>query len=186
MRLLQEFYAPFDQRLREAQADPSRVLEGETFPKFGGQLLERFTVFGKFAGCAKYPDCDYTRDLLSDVLPRVEPKKTGEACPECGKDLLVRQGRRGQEFIGCSGYPGCKYTRPLEGDKQPRPKAISTDIVCDKCGKELVVRFGRRGPFLGCSGYPKCRNTRNLTDEEKAKWVPPREDEQDVSEEAAD
>jgi len=186
VRLLQEFYEPFDRRLREAQAAPPRVIEGEVCPKCGGRLLERFTIFGKFAGCESYPDCDYTRDLLSDVLPRVEPKKTGEACPECGKDLLVRQGRRGQEFIGCSGYPQCKYTRPLDGEKQPRPKAISTDIVCDKCGKELLVRFGRRGPFLGCSGYPKCRNTRNLTDEEKEKWVPPRDDEQDASEGAVD
>jgi len=182
VRLLREFYTPFDKRLQEAQAAPPKVLEGEACPTCGGRLLERYSIFGKFAGCENYPECDYTRDLLSDVLPRVEPKKAGEACPECGKDLLIRQGRRGQEFIGCSGYPACKYTRPLEGEKRERPKAITTDIACEKCSKPMVVRFGRRGPFLGCSGYPKCRSTRNLTDEEREQWVPPMEQTQEAEE----
>jgi DNA topoisomerase-1 len=34
-------------------------------------------------------------------------------CPECGKDLLKRNGRYG-EFIGCSSFPRCRYTRSLE------------------------------------------------------------------------
>ncbi len=172
VELLRAFYDPFNERLQAAQAAPPRALEGDMCPECGGQLYERFSVFGKFAGCENFPECKYTRDLLSDVVRKVEPRLTGEQCPDCGKDLVVRQGRGGRDFVGCSGYPTCKFTRPLDGEKAPRPKAIATDIECDKCGKHLLVRFGRRGPFLGCEGYPKCRNTRNLTPDEKTQWVP--------------
>jgi DNA topoisomerase-1 len=30
-------------------------------------------------------------------------------CDECGKPMLIRNGRRGR-FLGCSGYPKCKNT----------------------------------------------------------------------------
>ena len=171
-QLLKEFYEPFNETLRAAQTAPLEVLEGEKCPECGGQLLKRYSVFGKFAGCENYPQCKYTKDLLADVVQKVEAKPTGEKCPECGKELVVRQSRRGSEFIGCTAYPECKYTRSLDGEKKPKSQAIETDILCDKCDKNMTVRFGRRGPFLGCSGYPKCRNTRNLTDEEKEKWLP--------------
>lgn len=172
--LLQGFYGPFENRVQTAQESPRRkLMEGENCPECGGQLYETYSVYGRFAGCENYPECKYTRDLMEGILQKVEATPTGEKCPDCGEDLVVRQGRRGQEFIGCSGYPKCTYTKPMKGEAKPRPKSIETDIPCDKCEKKnLMVRFGRRGPFLGCGGYPKCRNTRNLTDEERAKWLP--------------
>jgi DNA topoisomerase-1 len=30
-------------------------------------------------------------------------------CDECGKPMIIRQGRRGP-FLGCSGYPKCRNT----------------------------------------------------------------------------
>jgi len=30
-------------------------------------------------------------------------------CDDCGKPMIIRQGRRGP-FLGCSGYPKCKNT----------------------------------------------------------------------------
>ncbi|MCL2687783.1 MAG: DNA topoisomerase I [Methanobrevibacter sp.] len=41
-----------------------------------------------------------------------EPEIVGK-CPECGENLLKRQGRYG-EFIGCSNFPKCKFTSSLE------------------------------------------------------------------------
>ncbi len=172
--LLREFHAGFAEQLEKAAQAPLKTLEGRKCPKCGGQLYERFSVFGKFAGCENYDNpevkCDYTEDLLEDVLPRREPEEIGEKCPECGGALLKRTGRRG-EFIGCSNYPECKYTRPLDsaGTKTPKRQAIPTDLPCEKegCTGHLVLRYGRRGPFLGCSNYPKCRFTRNVTADER-------------------
>jgi DNA topoisomerase-1 len=170
VELLTRFYGPFKERLDLAQQAPPRELE-EPCPECGGKLIERFSQHGKFAGCVNYPDCKYTRDLLSDVLKRPQTRPLDEKCPECGEGLVVRQSR-GQDFVGCSAYPKCKYTRPMEGDSRPVAKALETDIPCEACGKPMLVRIGRRGAFLGCSGYPKCRSTRNLTEEERLKWAP--------------
>ena len=84
---------------------------------------------------------------------RVEPEKTGELCPKCGKPLVVRRSRWGK-FVGCSGYPECDY---IKGSQKQQRQAQETGELCPRCGKPLVVRKSRRGEFVGCSGYPECR-----------------------------
>ncbi len=165
--LLQEFYEGFAAQLENAAAASPKLLAGKNCPECGGQLYERYSTYGKFAGCENYPNCKYTEDLLEEIMPRSEPEEIGEKCPECGEALLKRSGRRG-EFVGCSGYPQCKYTRTLGQDSTPKPqkKAIDTNLECEQCSKTLILRYGKRGPFLGCSKFPKCRFTRNVTAEE--------------------
>jgi DNA topoisomerase-1 len=41
-----------------------------------------------------------------------KPEPSGVDCEECGKEMLIREGRRGK-FLGCSGYPKCTATREL-------------------------------------------------------------------------
>jgi DNA topoisomerase-1 len=65
-------------------------------------------------------------------------------CDECGKPMLIRQGKRGP-FLGCSGYPKCKNTGEvpaklmedlgLNGNGQakkpepePEPEPVSADV----------------------------------------------------------
>jgi len=83
-------------------------------------------------------------------LPKTkpEPEKVGRPCPECGRDLIIRQGRFGK-FISCSGFPGCKYTEPI---------IQNIGIPCPVCGKNIVVRRSKNGRvFYGCSAYPECQ-----------------------------
>ena len=82
----------------------------------------------------------------AEKLPPPEP--TGEDCPECGKPLVLKNGRFG-DFIACSGYPDCKFTKPV---------LVKTGAVCPKCGEgDVVKRKSRKGkPFYGCSRYPAC------------------------------
>lgn len=54
-----------------------------------------------------------TEYSLAQVKARPKAKAIGEACPECGGDLVERQGSQGA-FIGCATYPKCSYTRNLE------------------------------------------------------------------------
>ena len=86
---------------------------------------------------------------------------TGEFCPECGSELVIRKSRYG-EFIACSGYPKCKYIKPQE--KSLDQSEQTTNEVCEKCGKPMVEKMGRNGTFLACSGYPECKNTKSLQD----------------------
>ena len=75
------------------------------------------------------------------------PEPIGRACPECGRELVIRYGRYGK-FISCSGFPTCRYTEPwLE----------KIGVACPKDGGELVARKTRRGRvFYGCLNYPNC------------------------------
>ncbi len=76
------------------------------------------------------------------------PTPTGGACPECGKPLVIKWGRKGK-FISCSGFPACRFA-----------KSITTGVKCPEpgCTGELVQRRSRRGPFYGCSRFPACHH----------------------------
>ena len=92
-------------------------------------------------------------------MEKRELEKTGEKCPDCGADTVIRNGRFGK-FISCSTFPTCKYTSKLNKDKTEEPE--KTGIMCELCGHEMLKRKSRFGTyFLGCSNFPKCRNLLN-------------------------
>ncbi|MGD2295490.1 MAG: DNA topoisomerase, partial [Candidatus Aminicenantes bacterium] len=74
-----------------------------------------------------------------------------DLCPECGKKLVIKEGRFGR-FRACSGYPDCTFKESLQ-----RKEAQMLEEECPKCGSKLVVRHGRYGPFAACSSYPECK-----------------------------
>jgi len=88
-------------------------------------------------------------------------ERLDEACPKCGKPLMIRLGRRGR-FIGCSGYPDCDFTRNLGEEKEAEASETVEGRQCPDCGGDLVIRQGRYGKFLGCANYPKCRHIEPL------------------------
>lgn len=85
-----------------------------------------------------------------DALPKKEAEKTGELCPECGSDLVIRKSRYG-EFTACSNYPKCKYIKTEE-------KKITEICDCPNCNGKIVEKKSKRGKvFYGCNNYPKCK-----------------------------
>lgn len=106
----------------------------------------------------------------SEIMP---VEKTGEKCPECGEELVIRHGRFGK-FIACGGYPKCKYSRPLEDKNiQKNSEVVEKPGVvesleeaetekCEKCGGKMILKEGRFGKFLACENYPKCKNTKTI------------------------
>jgi DNA topoisomerase-1 len=108
--------------------------------------------FGQFLACTGYPECKTTKRLpgASGDKVRVPDVPLNEACPECGKNLVIKHGRYG-EFTACSNYPNCKYI-----------KKKTLGIACPQpnCRGELVERKSRRGKvFYACNQYPKCEFT---------------------------
>ena len=75
------------------------------------------------------------------------PEPIGRACPDCGKELVIRYGRYGK-FISCSGFPECRHTEAwLE----------KIGVTCPKDGGDIVSRKTRKGRvFFGCANYPAC------------------------------
>ena len=90
-------------------------------------------------------------DALKNMTKKA-PVSTGEVCPECGNELVIRKGKYG-EFVACSNYPSCKYIK-----KEKKEDNEDLELAkCPKCQKSIVARKTKRGKiFYGCSGYPKC------------------------------
>ncbi len=98
---------------------------------------------------------DRFQPLVDDAYEQMEkkqPEKTGEICPECGGDVVIRSGKYGK-FKSCINYPTCKWHESLQ--KKEEPEEVGRN--CPNCGKPLLKRKSRYGTyFIGCSGYPKC------------------------------
>ncbi len=112
-------------KIAENDADNIKILH-EFYDKFEPMVEEAFTK-----------------------MEKKEAEKTGELCPECGSDLVIRNGRYGK-FIACSNYPTCKYIK-----KEEKQNIELAD--CPKCDGKILEKRTRKGKFFyGCSNYPKC------------------------------
>ncbi|MBQ1534330.1 MAG: type I DNA topoisomerase [Erysipelotrichaceae bacterium] len=105
-------------------------------------------------------------DSAYDSMEKLQPEKTGEICPECGGDIVIRNGRYGK-FKSCINYPSCKWHESLVKKETPE----DTGRTCPKCGKPLLKRKSRYGTyFIGCSGYPKCDYIESIEGQEKRRY----------------
>ena len=92
----------------------------------------------------------------------VTQQQLDEACPECGKPLAIRLGKRGN-FIGCTAYPECKYTRDIKpATGEPEAPLELLDRKCPLCEGDLAYKRGRYGRFIGCVNYPTCKHVEPL------------------------
>jgi DNA topoisomerase I len=171
VKVLDEFYYPFQEELRAAESHMERVQipTSETCHVCSAPMVLKFGKTGQFLGCSKYPECKATRPLGGQ--PRAEAVASEHICPKCSKPLLIRENKRGEKFYSCSGFPECKESFNIDPDGKPVRAVVETEHVCEKCGKPMVMRQGRRGAFIGCTGYPKCRNV--LPVDDQGRPVPP-------------
>ena len=90
-------------------------------------------------------------DKAFHEMEKKAPESTGEVCPECGGDLVVRSGKFG-DFVACGNYPTCKY---IKKDK----KEVVEVCDCPKCGNGKIVerKTGKGKIFYGCNNFPKCK-----------------------------
>jgi DNA topoisomerase-1 len=154
--VLEKFWRPFKDRVDHTEenvkrSDVTQEALDEVCPKCGSPLSIRLGRNGRFIGCTKYPECDYTRDLSPAGAEAAPPELVeGRNCPECGSRLEVKRGKYGK-FTGCSSYPKCRYIEPLE-----RPE--DTGVTCPQCAKgSLQKKRSRKGKvFYSCSTYPVC------------------------------
>jgi DNA topoisomerase-1 len=120
----------------------------ETCENCGRPMAPRRGRFGPFLACTGYPECKTTRKIITtrQGVSAAKPDQIlDETCPNCGKNLVIKQGRFG-EFTACTGYPECKYV-----------KLKTTGVKCPKDDGDIVERKSRRGKvFYGCANYPKC------------------------------
>lgn len=99
-----------------------------------------------------FEELDHKQKEISQVLyDGLREDKIICACPDCGKNLMVRKSKKGGRFIGCEGYPECTFALPL-----PRTgMVVATEKVCEKHNLPhiKIVTGGKRPWDLGC---PQC------------------------------
>lgn len=105
VRLLSQFYANFEADLERAESSLQHVqiadVESDvTCEKCGRKMVYKQGRYGKFLACPGFPECRNTKPITKEV---------GANCPDCGKPLVERRGKRRKVFYGCSGYPDCQY-----------------------------------------------------------------------------
>ena len=131
-----EFWGEFSSTLHEAEDAPRVPLPepeaiGEKCPECGHDLVKKRGRFGEFIACSNYPECKYTKPILSTI---------GVKCPKCGEgEIVKRRSKKGRTFYGCSRYPECDYVawnRPA-GEKCPECGADlfvkGSSVYCEKC-----------------------------------------------------
>ena len=94
--------------------------------------------------------------------------ESGITCPNCGKPMVLRTSKYGNQFLGCSGYPECKTIMSMdvlsdrlssqdsEEDVENKEPEICTE-KCEKCGGDMEFKMGPYGKYLECTN-PECRN----------------------------
>lgn len=66
------------------------------------------------------------------------------ACPECGGELVLREGKFGK-FYGCRSYPSCTGKMNLKVAEAQSNVDVSTQTMRVKAGKELTALTQSRG-----------------------------------------
>lgn len=141
--LLKDFYAPFEETLKKADAAIEQVeapveVSDVVCEKCGRNMVVKLGRFGKFLACPGFPDCRNTKPIL---------KETGASCPKCGKAIVERRSKRGRTFYGCESYPECDYTTWDQPLKEP----------CKECGSLMLAHRYRNGRVLPYCSNDGCR-----------------------------
>ena len=150
VKLLKDFYPPFEQALAVAQEQAERVKitpkeSDEDCPNCGKKMLIRRSRFGEFLGCSGYPECKTTMPMA---------KKLNVTCPLCKEGQVVEKvSKKKKVFYGCDKYPACEF---ISWDK-PLSKP------CPKCGSNLSEkRWRNRSIGIKCLNA-ECDYTETLS-----------------------
>lgn len=63
-------------------------------------MVVKYGPHGKFLACPGFPDCKNTKPYL---------EKIGVACPQCGKDIVIKKTKKGRRYYGCENNPECDF-----------------------------------------------------------------------------
>jgi len=103
--IVREFYPALIQEVEKAEIELEKVqiadeVTEEICENCGRNLVVKYGPHGKFLACPGFPECKNTKPYL---------ERTGDICPKCGGDVLVRKTKKGRRYYGCEHNPECDY-----------------------------------------------------------------------------
>ncbi len=137
-KIVGDFYKPLEKTVNSVIDTAERAQipvekTGEACPKCGetehGEIVIRSGRFGKFKSCSRFPECDFTENIVNKV--------EGLLCPLCQKgEVVIKPTRFGKDFYSCSRYPECDWANWAK----PAPGTILTQEQWDKMKIERAAR----------------------------------------------
>jgi DNA topoisomerase I len=179
-KLLNDFYAGFQQKLEIAGSDEGGMRENQPTetdiecPKCSRPMQVRTASTGVFLGCSGYAlppkeRCKSTINLIrGDEAVSADEDDEGESrllrtkhrCKICNTamDSYLIDEQRKLHVCGnnpdCSGFEVESGTFKIKGYEGPI-------LTCDKCSADMQLKSGRFGKYFGCTNED-CKNTRKL------------------------
>lgn len=168
-KIVKEFYGPLAKKITSVTKDADRVQipveeTGEDCPTCGategGKIVIRTGRFGKFKSCSRYPNCDFTENIV-EKLENVK-------CPLCQEgEVIIKNSRWGKSFFGCSRYPECTWA----SWQKPTPGMVITQKEWAALQAEREARKAARAEKFKKTGKKKTstRSTRKSTSRTRSK-----------------
>ena len=93
--IIENFYPDLEAAVEKAETELEQVkIEDEVTDviceECGRNMVVKYGPHGKFLACPGFPDCRNTKPYL---------EKIGVPCPVCGKDVVIRKGRKREDDI---------------------------------------------------------------------------------------
>ncbi len=131
--VISNFYPDLDEAVQAANLEIEHIkiedeVTDELCDECGRNLVVKYGPHGKFLACPGFPECRFTK-------PHYE--KIGVACPNCGKDVVLKKTKKGRKYFGCIDNPECDFMT------WQRP----SNFRCEKCNSVML----EKGNKLVCS-----------------------------------
>lgn len=124
--VVENFYPDLEEAITAANEELEHIkIEDEVTEELcevcGRNLVVKYGPHGKFLACPGFPDCRFTKPYY---------EKIGVACPNCGKDIVLKKTKKGRKYYGCIDNPECEFM------SWQRPSAIR----CSQCGSVMLEK----------------------------------------------
>lgn len=102
--VLDNFYDPFIKHLTKEEKNKQFIdveeKTNEICSQCGKFLVFRYSKYGKFYACSKYPTCKFTKPYYDSI---------DKICPRCSGKIIIKYTKTKKKFYGCSNYPSCTF-----------------------------------------------------------------------------
>ncbi len=136
--VLRNFYPDLDEAVinAEKELESVTILDEVTdviCEECGRNMVIKYGPHGKFLACPGFPDCRNTKPYL---------EKAGVACPNCGKDIVLRRTQKGRRYFGCEDSPECDF---MSWQKPSNQKCPDCGGYMTEKGNKLVCANNQCG-----------------------------------------
>lgn len=146
--VISNFYPDLEEAVQQAEKELEEVtiadeVSDEVCELCGRQMVIKYGPHGRFLACPGFPDCRNTKPYY---------EKIGVACPNCGKDVVLKKTKKGRKYYGCIDNPNCDFMvwqRPT-GEKCPNCGSVllskGNRLVCanEQCGYHILSELSHK------------------------------------------